>query len=241
MEEKIGIVVPTRKRNVYIKRLVDSLVSSNNSDRLEINIFVDEDQESYDFVVKLIDEIFSNGFKGNFNLGISEEQIYANMAYNAAFDLCTTNLFCWVSDIVEFIDRDWINKAVTRFYECFPDTVGVMAFQQGGAGFGMSSKKFVSYNDGEWFHKGYLIHYADPELTHRAILMRKFAWLWPKITDCDKGDREANHCMNPKIRYDMTVRDGFLYDDRRDHLFFLPDEKIKNHDHDFLNFKECYN
>ena len=239
MEEKLGIIVPTRNRSQYVRELIDSLISSEDSNLLEINIFVDGDIDSLHDISGHINKRRDTCPEIVFNIACSEYQLYSVGAYNAALNLCSTNLFCWVSDLIVFEDKKWILNLLNHFYSDFPDGTGVMSLTQGGAGFGMGSKKFVEYNSGEFFYPGYVIHYCDVELSHRAILMGKYSWMYGDFFRYRREFKEGASCLDSGIRYEMIRKDRILYSKRKDHKFYIPKEKIFNPDHDFLQFEKC--
>ena len=239
MEGRFGVIIPTVRRQKYIRELIDSLISSENSNLLEINIFVDGDKDSLHDVRGFIQKRRSSCPEIVFNVGCSEYQMYSVGAYIAALELCSTDLFCWVSDLVTFLDKKWITKVLNRFNSNFPDQKGVMSFTQGGAGFGVSSKKFVEYNNGEWFYPGYKIHYCDVELTHTAMLMGRFSWMYGDFFQYNRPAKLGVPCVDSGIRYEMIKHDRMLYGERRDKTFYISKEKIFNPDCDFSVFREC--
>jgi len=225
----LSILIPTRGRLGEFSACLDSLAVSKVG-KATVIVVVDDDSDSEKIVFEK-EKLFKN-FKSFF----SSKRLYSVGTYNQALLECQTDLFCWVSNLVTFPDKYWIERMVREFIEFFPDQVGVMSLRNGnGAAFGISSKKFVEYNGG-WFHPGYKIQYCDVELTHRAIFLGKYAW--PK-GDLIYHNREAKSeipAMDPGKRYEMIREDKKLYIERRLRKFDLPKDKIKFPGHDCLSF-----
>ena len=126
------------------------------------------------------------------------------------------------------IRKDWISYLINSFETFFLDGIGLGCTGCPGPGFGITTKKFVEYNDGEMYHQGYKVHYADMEVGIRAVLMGRYIQL-PVFSNFKHKGGEGNipHVGGAEI-YEMKLRDKRLYGERFKQKFFLDPEKIKN-------------
>ena len=167
----IGILLPTRGRYVPLRVCLDSLAESDNASDLEVVVVCDEDETSYN----LAKDFNGQQFFGRYGIFLTDHRVYSVAAFNVALKCCFSEIFLWTADKVTY-DQDTIVNIYKRFVKVFPDKIGVLAV--GGrsvrANFGMSSKKFIEYNDGCWFWDGYVMNYCDDELSHRAVLLGRY-------------------------------------------------------------------
>jgi len=168
----VGVLLPTRGRYQALENSLISLSESYFSELLEVIIITDNDKKSYEVAKKTC---LKFPF-GQIYIIPSNKRLYPVRAFNKALKSCFSDIFFWTNDEVTY-ERDWLQKALKKFLEEFPDLVGVLSlYKKKKAGLGMSSKRFVEVNDGEWFCDGYKLYYPDDELTCRAILLGRYAF-----------------------------------------------------------------
>jgi len=229
----IGVLVPTRKRIFHLDRCLYSL-SIQKKVSLEIILVIDDDKSTFEFVSR---SKYIHSFEV-FRRLLSKERLYAVKAFNDALAYCDSDLFIWLTNLNELTDELCLYNLVNSFGEFFPDELGVMALnKESGAAYGMTTKKFIEYNEGEWFHEGYKIHYPDLELTQRAILMGMYAWPNTSRVLHNKEARLIEPTIDGIQKYLMKTKDKILYRNRRKSLFYLPEKKIVDFGYDFKEFK----
>ena len=170
----IGILLPTRGRYIPLRVCLDSLSKVNNASDLEVIIVCDNDEISFNL---------ANGFNGNYFFReyktiLTQYRMYSVGAFNKALENCSSEVFLWTADKVTY-NNDAIANVYKTFIKRFPDKIGVLGV--GGrfvrANFGMTSKKFIKYNEGDWFWNGYVMNYPDDELTCRAVLLGRYSYM----------------------------------------------------------------
>lgn len=171
-ETTVGLLLPTRGRYEALQRTLESLSRTINASRLEVIIVADQDEKSYR-VAADFDKSHRFGF---YLVYIAKDRLFPVKAFIEAFNLCRSETFCWMNDENIYEDT-WLINAYAAFKGIFPDNIGVLSlYKMKKAGLGMTSKDFVRYN-GSWFFPGYTLYYPDDELTCRAVLLGRYAFI----------------------------------------------------------------
>lgn len=169
----ISILLPTRGRKELLIRSLHSLALCDRAGLMNVIIACDDDVDS-------MEEAMNFSLRNNFNeftVLITEHRAYSVKAFIAAYNKVKTDLFFWTNDECLY-KGDWLFNAVTEFEKQFPDDIGVLSlWKKNKAGLGITSKKFVEYNNNEWFWNGYQLYYSDDELACRAILLGRYKFL----------------------------------------------------------------
>lgn len=160
------IIILTCKRYDGLKRIVDS-VKANTDVLYELLVVADnDDTEAYNYClendINCLLSSYHRDFVAQANLGI-----YA----------CKTPYFVLLSDDSEIVQSDWLSRSLKVFKERFPDSIGLLAFNDGiqnGKLFtmGMSSKKFVEEMRGHLYYPGYKHYGGDREVSRLAKEMK---------------------------------------------------------------------
>jgi len=221
---KVSVLLPTRGRYVALQDSLYSLSNTIGSELINLLILVDNERESYE-IAKNFDKrrVFNT-----YNVLYSERRLYSVKAFCSLFEKCNTDLFVWVSNTIKY-RPDWLLKSLNFFKRVFPDSVGVLSLggKMNKANFGMSSKKFVEYNEGEWFSDKYKINFCDDELTCRAILLGRYFCLENSGVVMDPSIIKRELLFgSPEEKRVMKVNDRTVFYDRSEHNFYLPKNKI---------------
>jgi len=225
LESPVGILLPLRGRYEFMLKSLESLAASSGSERMELVVVVDNDKKAFEIAFEFLTDNYD--FK-EYSLSFSHERIFSVAAFNHALRHCASDFFIWVSNSLLY-ERDWFLRTTKKFAEEFSDGVGVLAI--GGkvnkANFGMTSKKFVEYNDGEWFSDAYRMNFCDDELACRAILLGRYSFLSESgvllHTDVIEKDLLYDD-LDEKIGMKKSDRQRFY--ERSATNFGLSDEKI---------------
>lgn len=239
-----GILLPTRGREKFLRKNLESLIESvwelkvneKANIKLELVIVVDDDE----FSLKVISE-FDDQFTVFSRVKVfdSQERLYSVKAYNKAFELSESEIFCWVSNLIVFHNIKWISKAIRFFNTFFPDSMGAMSLRKNsGAAFGITSRKFIEFSGREFFYPGYRIHYPDQELTFKAMLLGRYAWPEEDLVFHRKEGKSKEEIIDPVKRAVMISGDKAVYSERRKSFFDLPPWKIRNKGVDFEKFQK---
>jgi GT2 family glycosyltransferase len=170
----IGVILPTRGRYKALFETLSSLNKTEYSDNIELIVVADNDSISYNIAVDFKQRL---SMFGKMKVILSEERLYAVKAFDVGFNHLESDIFCWMNDENTY-RNNWLEKAYYCFYNKFPDDIGVLSlYKINKAGLGMTSKKFVEHNNGEWFHSGYVTYYPDDELACRAILLGRYHFI----------------------------------------------------------------
>jgi len=174
----IGVLLPTKGRKIVLPRTLNSLAKTHGAGNIELVVLCDDDMESA-LVAK--DWKRKNGqVFGLMNIFNSDDRLFPVPAFVKASQLCMSEIFCSMND-ENVYEEWWLERVLQCFADNFPDKIGVLSlFKLKKAGLMMTSKSFVNFNGGEWFHPGYKLYYADDELTCRSILLGRYAFLSPK-------------------------------------------------------------
>ncbi len=219
--DTVGVLLPTRGRVEILKRTLKSLSETDGAEALEVVVVTDDDRESY---FTAADSIYADKF-ARLILWNSEKRLYSVKAFIKAYELCSSNIFCWMND-ENIYEPFWLKRAVRKFKELFPDDIGVLSlYKMKKAGLGMSSKKWVKYN-GEWFHEGYTLYYPDDELTCRAILLGRYGFLKENGIYHDINITKKIPIIPWEERDKMKRKDRGIFYTRNDQGFFLDPEKV---------------
>jgi len=236
----LSILCPTRMRGPSFRRFLDTLSQCKYANRIQIVIVVDNEEPLSSNMggSELIAGNYA-GLFGQMKLFVSTNRLYAIKAFNTAYEMSDQPLIIWLADDVYFEDKDWITKAIAIYAEKFEDKPGILSLTHGeGAGFGLAPRSyFETYNGGEFYHHGYVLQWADVELTHRAIVMGRYAWVDEDIVTHDKAVDGIFRNIDPSESYELKAKDKMLYGVRRGHMFFM-DRKKMVVQHDYLEWKE---
>lgn len=220
----IGILLPTRGRYIPLRVCLDSLSKVDNVGDLEVVVVCDGDKTSF-FLAKDFD---GKTFFGEYKVILIQNRVYSVGAFNKALEKCFSEVFLWTADKVTY-DKDAIVNIYKRFVRTFSDEIGVLAV--GGrfvrANFGMTSKKFIKYNEGDWFWNGYLMNYPDDELSHRAVLLGRYNFMKNSGLHVENSVVEKfllYESMEEKIKFKKIDRGKFFK--RSNNNFGLDPKKI---------------
>lgn len=222
--ESLGIIIPSRERIGLLEELLCSLANSSESNFLEVIVVSDNCPETSRLVENF--SLQKKFFK--YKLLISLRRLYTVEAINFGLKNCDSFLFCWAANDIIIKKRDWISYSVHEFETFFSDDLGLMSLTSPGPSSGLTTKKFVEYNDGEAYHKRYKVHYADMEVGIRAVLMGRYAHLGVFGLMKHKGGKDDIPSIVSGGVYGMRLEDKKLYGKRMEHNFFLDSKKIKN-------------
>lgn len=209
----IGVLLPTKGRYEALEKCLNSLADSNMAEEMEVIIVADQDLRSYKIAVD-----FEEQTKFGYYLVSNErERLYPVKAFNVALDLCSSNIFTWINDECVF-EKWWLENLHKVFLRLFPDQIGVLStgIKRNKAAFGISSKKFVKFNDGEWFHEGYKVHFCDDELACRAVLLGRYKFIKEKESGIHHNQElyENIHLIPPEEKISMRKKDRKLFSER---------------------------
>jgi len=222
--ESLGIIIPSRERIELLEKILYYLANSPNSDFLEVIVVSDNCSKTSCLAEKFaLQEKF---FK--YKLIISSKRLYTIKAITLGLQNCDSFLFCWAANDMMINRKNWINYSVNEFEFSFPDDIGLMSLTSPGPSSGLTSKKFVEYNDGEAYHEGYKVHYADMEIGIRAVLMGRYAQLGVFSYKKHKGGKFDIPSISSGNVYSLKLEDKKLYGERIKKRFYLSPKKIKN-------------
>lgn len=225
IDESIGVLLPTRGRLSSLRRSLSSLNESALANKMEVIVVADHDEEAFWVAVDFLGK--HNFFR--YRPVLSDKRIYSVSAFNLALENCIfSEIFTWVSDKT-YYDKDWLLKLSTNFYKQFPDRIGVISAggKRNKANFGITSKKFIEYNEGEWFWDGYTINYCDDELACRAILLGRYSFLGNSGIHVDDEEVNRNLLFDTyQEKITLKKRDRTLFYDRSETNFGLSKSKI---------------
>ena len=218
----IGILIPSRLRRPTLTRTLLSLVECGDPLDFDVVVLADDDPETAEMAAR---------WSGNFGryTVLQTKRLYAVKAFNAAFQSLApeTELFAWLADDI-MVNENFAQYLDGEFWTTFPDGIGVLSLLEGvGAGLAATTTSFLEYNEDSFYHEGYVFHYADVELTHRAMMMGCFSWPDKDMIRHDKTIDSAYPNIDPARSYDIRLRDKRLFRSRRKTKFGLPKEKIK--------------
>jgi len=219
---QIGVLLPTRGRYEPLFHTLLSLVGSNYSHLLEVIVVCDADMASYE----VANNFHSAEYFASYTVYLSRERLYPVSAFNVAYNLCSSEIFTWMNDENTY-NRDWLKNALVRFMDEFPDGVGVLSlYKKKKAGLGMSTKRFVEYNNHEFFHDGYTVYFPDDELTCRAILLGRYAWIEQSGIMHDLTITESIPVIPPDEKIAWKKTDRGIYYARSETNYGLNPEKL---------------
>lgn len=222
--KSLGIIIPSRERIKLLEKVLYSLARSPGSNFLEVIVVSDNCPETFCLAEKFpLQRKFLK-----YKLITSSKRLYTVGAINFGLQNCDSFLFCWIANDMRINIRDWISYSVHRFENLFYDDIGLMGLTSPGPSSGLTTKKFVEYNDGEAYHKGYKVHFADMEIGIRAVLMGRYAHLGVLNFMKHKGGKDDIPPISSGGAYAMKIEDKKLYGERMKNNFFLDAEKIKN-------------
>lgn len=217
IKESVSVLLPTRGRYSPVLASLSSLSKTINAGDLEVIIVADNDDISYE----IANQFKSQSVFRKYKVISSNERLYSVGVFNLALQNCDSNLFVWTNDEISY-ENFWLNKVLKKFIETFPDKIGVLAI--GGklnkANFGMTSKRFISINKGEWFWNGYKTSFCDDELACRAILLGRYVML-----------RDSGFINNPKI-----TDKYLLYNNYEEKIAFKKVDRAKFYERTAVNF-----
>ncbi len=217
----IGLLLPTRGRYEALLKSLISLSYTEKAEFLDVVVVADDDIISYNIANNFNAEVF-----GRYTVYLSEERLYPVSAFIKALDLCSSNIFTWMNDENSY-NPLWLMNSLSRFFQEFPDRIGVLSlYKKKKAGLGMSSMDFVHFNDGEWFHKQYKVYYPDDELTCRAILLGRYAFLFDSGVFHDIEVTKAIPIIPAEEKLRQKKSDRGLFYKRCDRNFGLDPKRI---------------
>jgi len=222
--KSLGILIPSRERINLLENLLCSLANSPDSNFLEIIVASDNCPKTFESIKKFP---LQNKFL-KYKALITPKRLYTIGTIKFCQDNCDSSLFCWIANDVVLKRKDWISYLVNRFENFFPDEIGLGCLGCPGPAFGITTKKFVEYNDGEVYHNGYRLHYADMEVGVRAVLMGRYIRLSIFSDLKHKGGKNDIPAVSVGGFYLKRLEDKKLYQERRKERFFLDPKKIKN-------------
>ena len=222
--ESLGILIPSRERINLLKKLLYSLANSPDSNFLEVVVVSDDCPKT----LKVIEEFPLQDKFLKYKPLITPKRLYTIGTIKFCLDHCDSFLFSWIANDVILIRKDWISYLVNSFETFFPDKIGLGCLGCPGPAFGITTKKFVEYNDGEVYHDGYKLHYADMEVGVRAVLMGRYIQLPVFSNIKHKGRKNDIPAVSVGGFYSKRLKDKKLYGERIKDKFFLDPKKIKN-------------
>lgn len=222
--KSLGILIPSRERINLLEKLLYSLANSPDSDFLEVVVVSDDCLET----LKVIKEFHLQDKFLKYKPLITPKRLYTIGTIKFCQDNCDSSLFCWIANDVILIKDDWISYLVNSFETFFPDEIGLGCLGCPGPALGITTKKFVEYNDGESYHNGYKLHYADMEVGVRAVLMGRYIQLPVFSNIKHKGGKNDIPAVSVGGFYLNRLRDKKLYAERIKEKFYLDPKKIKN-------------
>jgi len=221
--DSVSVLLPTKAR---YKALLDSLNSLSETEGakeiLNVIVLADQDSESYEI---------ANGFLRkdafrSYKVIYSAKRLYPVRAFIALLEICTSKYFCFMND-ENIYESDWLSKALIRFKIEFPDGVGLLSlFKKKKAGLNLSTQDFVRYNGGEMYNPVYTLYYSDDELTMRAILLGRYAWLEDNGVFHDEEITKAVSAISWEDKIALKKVDRGIFYKRTENNFGLSDESI---------------
>lgn len=230
--DKIGILLPTRGRHSFLLKTLNSLASSSISDMLEVIVVCDNDPETFNS----IKEFPKREKLYKFTQVLTGKRMYSVRAFNIALSYCDSDLFIWLADRTT-VDYHFVYRVANFFLAFFTDEIGVMSFggKRNKANFGITTKKFIEYNENEFFSEEYLMNYCDDELACRAVLLGRYAHHIDKGFYIDKSIAENFHLFeNLEEKLKLKKIDRGIFYKRTEKNFYLPSEKI----YDWQGFRD---
>ena len=221
MKDSVGLLLPTRSRYVALQESLYSLSETEEAkELLDVFILADQDRESYDIAN---DFIHKQKFR-SYKVIYSSRRLYPVKGFISLYNICLSEYFFWTTNRITY-RKDWLVKALTHFNATFPDKIGV--FAMGGklnkANVGMSSKKFVEYNENSWFSPVYKMNFCDDELACRAVLLGRYSFLKePLLT---MNDSEELLYSSKEEKEGLKKVDRSVFYRRSENNFDLPMEK----------------
>ena len=234
--KSLGILIPSRERIKLLKNLLYDLANSPGSNFLEVIVASDNCSETFNVIKEF--PLQNNFLK--YKALITPKRLYTVGTINFCLDHCDSYLFSWAANDIIINRKDWIRYSINKFKNFFPDGIGVMGLTSPGPACGLTSKKFVEYNDGELYHSGYKVHHADMEVGIRSVLMGRYLQLGIFGLMKHKGRKgDIPHVGGVEI-YKMKLEDKRLYGERMKEKFHLDPKKIKNPEIDemYRNFED---
>lgn len=217
----IGLLLPTRGRYEALLKSLISLSYTEKAEFLDVVVVADDDILSYNIANDFNAEVF-----GRYTVYLSEKRLYPVSAFKKALDLCSSNIFTWMNDENSY-NPLWLTNSLSKFLQEFPDRIGVLSlYKKRKAGLGMSSMDFVHFNDGEWFYEQYKVYYPDDELTCRAILLGRYAFLFDSGVFHDIEVTKAIPIIPAEEKLRQKKSDRGLFYERCDRNFGLDPKRI---------------
>ena len=218
----LGILIPSRERPDSLKRVLYELANSDNSDLLEVIVASDNCPETFRIIKEFpLQEKFLK-----YKPLITRRRFYTIKTINFCLENCESFLFAWCADDMVIDRKDWIGFSISRFRDLFPDNVGLMSLTSPGPASGLTSKEFIEYNDGEGYHNGYMVHYADMEVGVRAVLMGRYCKLGVVRFLRHKGGKDDIPPVGSGKLWGLKLSDKRLYEKRKEMRFYLDPNKI---------------
>lgn len=220
--DSVDLLLPTRGRLDALLHSLNSLAETKGADRLIPIIVCDDDIDSH-LTASSFDK--QHRFK-DYKVVLSPTRLYPVGGFNQAFAESESEIFVWMNDENSY-KPDWLDKALGRFFESFPDLIGVLSlYKHKKAGLGMSSKSFVEVNNGEWFHPEYTVYYPDDELTCRAILLGRYDYLPDSGVSHDIEITKEIPIIPPDEKIRWKKIDRSIFYNRSETNFGLTDDRI---------------
>jgi len=220
--ESLGVLIPSRARPDILEECLFNLSSFDRANILDVVIVSDDHDETFEFARKFSRrDIFRK-----YTVIQAPERLYPVKAFNFTLENCESELFCWLADDAVFPKFDWISKVFEVFLKMFPDNIGVLGMHKDGPGLGASSKSFVKYN-GEFYHSGYNVHYADMELGMKALMLGRYTFLGEGVGH-QRLLLEKRPPMDLKERYEFIRKDKILFSERKNNKFYIDKRKLIN-------------
>ena len=222
----IGVLLPTRGRYEALERCLDSLANSDGAEYMEIVVIADQDRKSFNIVRGFLHKKEFGGF-GRLRVHLSKDRMYSVKAFNKALEMCESNIFTWINDECTF-EEWWLGNLYKTFIKTFSDHIGVVnaGHKRTKVGFGMTSRKFIEHNNGEWFHPGYSMFYADDELACRAVLLGRYEFLKDNGIYHDQEVLNNIPILSWEERQQKMVDDRGIFRQRLSRNFDLDPNKI---------------
>lgn len=220
----MGILLPTRGRYESLVRCLNSIKECDMSSEFELIIISDNDIESLNIVMNFFQE--ENPFH-KLIIYDSKIRLLSVSAFLEAFKYCNSEIFCWINDECYF-EKSYFSNLYIEFIKQFPDLIGVISSggKKNKANFGITSKSFVKYNEGEWFHPGYKINFCDDELACRAILLGRYYFLRNSGIYNDIEVTNSIPLLDPSMKLFLKRKDRGLFYERSETNFGLSENRI---------------
>lgn len=219
----VTVLLPTKGR---YKVLSDSLYSLSETegvkDLLNVIIHADQDRESFSIAEKFPDK---QKFR-SYQVYYSAKRCYPVKAFISLYNMCISRYFCFMNDENSY-EPNWLIKALDIFNLRFPDGVGLLSlFKKKKAGLCLTTQEFVRYNENEIYNPAYTLYYSDDELTTRAILLGRYAWLENNGVFHDERITKAVSAIPWEEKIKLKKLDRGIFYKRSENNFGLPKSKI---------------